>query len=437
MEVALAHRDDALGMRRDHRANDLRTRLLIRLVHVSAAQLGKQRLRGRHLEAVAGKIDVVRRFALPDGEDHVDGFGEQLIALLHGEAEAERFGVGRERPGADAENEAALCKMIEHRRVRRDERRMAVREVRRPGAELDGLRVADQRGEEDKAVGHVLAAVGEVLADEGVVKAEPVREDNCLAVFLQGVHRIALRRVHRHHEKAQPHSGSIRAAIFAASVPMIPFAPGLLSTTTAWRVCVCRYCAKVRAVMSPEPPGPKGTIISTGLAGYGCAAAGNATPSGAIQFKSDFMQLSGAELGTIARPALSGIFVLCKLRCMLRALGFLAACALALEAGAQAFPSKPLRLVVGYPPGGSGDFLTRLIADEMSRDLGTAVIVDNRPGAGGNIAAEVVARAPADGYTVLDGNNHAINRTLYRSLPYDDKDFVPITKVATGKRSVK
>jgi tripartite-type tricarboxylate transporter receptor subunit TctC len=113
-------------------------------------------------------------------------------------------------------------------------------------------------------------------------------------------------------------------------------------------------------------------------------------------------------------------------------LAFLAACALALEAGAQAFPSKPLRLVVGYPPGGSGDFLTRLIADEMSKDLGTAVIVDNRPGAGGNIAAEMVARAPADGYTVLNGNNHAINRTLYRSLPYGDKDFVPITKIATG-----
>ena len=126
------------------------------------------------------------------------------------------------------------------------------------------------------------------------------------------------------------------------------------------------------------------------------------------------------------------MIVLCKLRRMLRALAFLAACTLALEAGAQAFPAKPLRLVVGYPPGGSGDFLTRLIADEMSKDLGTAVIVDNRPGAGGNIAAELVARASADGYTVLNGNNHAINRTLYRSLPYDDKDFVPVTKIATG-----
>src|SRR2546422_6994416 len=68
----------------------------------------------------------------------------------------------------------------------------------------------------------------------------------------------------------------------------------------------------------------------------------------------------------------------------------------------------------------------------MSKDLGTVVMVDNRACAGGNIAAELVARASADGYTVLNGNNHAINRTLYRSLPYDDKDFAPVTKIATG-----
>src|SRR2546425_1164566 len=117
---------------------------------------------------------------------------------------------------------------------------------------------------------------------------------------------------------------------------------------------------------------------------------------------------------------------------MFRAMVFFATCALALDAGAQTFPARPLRLVVGYPPGGSGDFLTRLIADELSKDLGTAVIGVNRPGAGGNIAAQLVARASADGYTLLNGDNHAINKTLYRSRPYDDKDFVPVTKIATG-----
>ena len=99
---------------------------------------------------------------------------------------------------------------------------------------------------------------------------------------------------------------------------------------------------------------------------------------------------------------------------------------------AQSFPSKPIRLVVGYPPGGSGDFLTRLIADEMAKELGVAVIADNRPGAGGNIAAEIVARAPADGYTVLNSPHHAINIALYRSTTYQEKDFVAVCRVATG-----
>jgi tripartite-type tricarboxylate transporter receptor subunit TctC len=108
---------------------------------------------------------------------------------------------------------------------------------------------------------------------------------------------------------------------------------------------------------------------------------------------------------------------------------FWLACSAAL---AQPFPSKPIRLVVGYPPGGSGDFLTRLIADEMAKDLGVAVIADNRPGAGGNIAAEIVARAPADGYTVLNSPHHAINIALYRSTTYQERDFVAVCRVATG-----
>ncbi|TMI04042.1 MAG: tripartite tricarboxylate transporter substrate binding protein [Betaproteobacteria bacterium] len=179
--------------------------------------------------------------------------------------------------------------------------------------------------------------------------------------------------------------------------------------------------------MSVVPPAENGTTIRTGLPGY-CAAAENEASAADSTSKQQRRFITGGP----QERTLPAIIPLCKLRRMLRALAFLAACAFALEAGAQAFPAKPLRLVVGYPPGGSGDFLTRLIADEMSKDLGTVVIVDNRPGAGGNIAAELVARASADGYTVLNGNNHAINRTLYRSLPYDDKDFVPVTKIATG-----
>jgi tripartite-type tricarboxylate transporter receptor subunit TctC len=99
---------------------------------------------------------------------------------------------------------------------------------------------------------------------------------------------------------------------------------------------------------------------------------------------------------------------------------------------AQAYPAKPVRLVVGYPPGGSGDFTTRLIADELGKDLGVAIIVENRPGAGGSIASEFVAKAAPDGYTLLNQGNHAINKNLYKDLRYDDKDFVPVCRVANG-----
>src|SRR5256712_12088246 len=100
---------------------------------------------------------------------------------------------------------------------------------------------------------------------------------------------------------------------------------------------------------------------------------------------------------------------------------------------AQAYPDRPLRLVVGFPPGGSGDFLARIIADELTREIGQPVVVDNKPGAGSNIAAEHVARAAPDGYTILLAGNftHAINPWLYRNLSWDPhRDFTPITEVA-------
>jgi tripartite-type tricarboxylate transporter receptor subunit TctC len=102
------------------------------------------------------------------------------------------------------------------------------------------------------------------------------------------------------------------------------------------------------------------------------------------------------------------------------------------SAFAQAFPAKPIRIVVGFPPGGSGDFLTRLIADEMAKDLGVAVVADNRPGAGGNIAAEIVAKAGPDGYTLVNSPHHAINIALYKNTNYQEKDFAAVCRVATG-----
>lgn len=116
-----------------------------------------------------------------------------------------------------------------------------------------------------------------------------------------------------------------------------------------------------------------------------------------------------------------------------RAGAALAALLISTTVFAQAFPSKPIKIVVGYPPGGSGDFLTRLVAEEMAKNLGVAVVAENRPGAGATIATEAVARAPADGYTLLNSTHHSINKALYKKLSYDaDKDFVAITRVATG-----
>jgi tripartite-type tricarboxylate transporter receptor subunit TctC len=118
---------------------------------------------------------------------------------------------------------------------------------------------------------------------------------------------------------------------------------------------------------------------------------------------------------------------------MMRLLVFVGALLVGASAFGQGYPGKPIRLVVGYPPGGSGDFLTRLAADELGKDLGVAVVVENKPGAGGNLAHEFVARSPNDGYTVLNATHMAINRALYKSITYDpDKDFAAVTKLATG-----
>ena len=103
-------------------------------------------------------------------------------------------------------------------------------------------------------------------------------------------------------------------------------------------------------------------------------------------------------------------------------------------AGAQgAYPTKPVRLVVPFPPGGTTDILARAVAQKLSETWGQQVIVDNRPGAGGNIGSELVAKSAPDGYTLLMGTvgTHAINPSLYAKMPYDHvKDFTPVILVA-------
>lgn len=120
-----------------------------------------------------------------------------------------------------------------------------------------------------------------------------------------------------------------------------------------------------------------------------------------------------------------------------RLLGALALCGAGLAApgvlAQSGWPTKPVRIVVPFAAGGTTDLLARALAPELSQAFGQQFIIDNRAGAGGNVGAEIVARAAPDGYTLLMGTvgTHGINRALYSKLPYDPiGDFVPITLVA-------
>jgi len=123
----------------------------------------------------------------------------------------------------------------------------------------------------------------------------------------------------------------------------------------------------------------------------------------------------------------------------MKALRFLAAAALVAMAplalhAAEPFPGKQIRFVVPYPPGGPLDTVARLLGQKVSASIKHPVVIDNVPGAGGNIGAGTVARAAPDGYTILMGAvaTHAINPTLYPTIPYDaEKDFVAVTQVAS------
>jgi len=105
----------------------------------------------------------------------------------------------------------------------------------------------------------------------------------------------------------------------------------------------------------------------------------------------------------------------------------------AAQAQADNFPTRQIRIVVPFPAGGATDIAARAIADKMSQNWKQPVVVENRAGAGGNVGSDVVAKSPADGYTLIMGvtGSHAINVSLYSKMPYDPvKDFEPISQVA-------
>ena len=122
---------------------------------------------------------------------------------------------------------------------------------------------------------------------------------------------------------------------------------------------------------------------------------------------------------------------------MLRRLAF-AVTLLSLAAPALAqspYPSKPIHLIVPFPPGGGTDLFSRTIAGKLTEKLGWTIVVDNKPGAGGNLGVDAAAKSPADGYTMVMGQTSdlAVNPTLYRKLPYDPvKDLAPVVLVASA-----
>jgi tripartite-type tricarboxylate transporter receptor subunit TctC len=118
-----------------------------------------------------------------------------------------------------------------------------------------------------------------------------------------------------------------------------------------------------------------------------------------------------------------------------RVTGHLIAAALLLAAGtcaAQSYPAKPIRIVVPFPPGGIADLFARVIGQKFGETWGQPAVVENRPGAGGNIGAEIVAKSPSDGYTLVTGSigTHAVNVSLFSKLPYDPiRDFAPVSLI--------
>src|SRR5204863_6668263 len=126
-----------------------------------------------------------------------------------------------------------------------------------------------------------------------------------------------------------------------------------------------------------------------------------------MQLKFPRRQFLLLAAGTAALPAMSGV------------------------ATAQAYPARPVRVLVGFAPGQAVDIVTRIIGQRLSERLGQQFIIDNRPGAGGNIATEAVVRAPPDGYTLLAiGSNNMINATLYEKLNYNFiRDIAPVASI--------
>jgi tripartite-type tricarboxylate transporter receptor subunit TctC len=134
----------------------------------------------------------------------------------------------------------------------------------------------------------------------------------------------------------------------------------------------------------------------------------------------------------MATDQFTGIYVM---RIAHAAVAALALLAIVPAGAAEKYPTRPVRMIVPFPPGGGTDILARVVSQKLSEGFGQQVVVDNRPGAGGTIGSRIAADAPADGYTLIMAttSTHAIGPSLYTRRPYDAlTDFTPITEVATS-----
>src|SRR5690606_23653093 len=117
------------------------------------------------------------------------------------------------------------------------------------------------------------------------------------------------------------------------------------------------------------------------------------------------------------------------------ALSVVSACLTSFSVNAQAFPEKPIRIIVPYAPGGTTDMLARVVGKHVSDSLGQSVIVENKPGANGMLGSSMVAKSAPDGYTlgIATPGNHAANASLYKEVPYDTvKDFTAVTQAVAS-----
>ena len=139
----------------------------------------------------------------------------------------------------------------------------------------------------------------------------------------------------------------------------------------------------------------------------------------------------------LKKHAVSKTLVLKRSTLLLGSLGFALSVALSVPvASAQSaaqYPTKPVKIIVGFAPGGGSDFIARIVAQKLTQKLGQTVFVENRPGAGGNLGAEIALKSPGDGYTLfLAATSYTVNANLYK-LPFDPvKDITPIARLASG-----